>query len=507
MKDNDDIDNDYDIINPSLKIKESKFQKSKKLSHLTTNENCKPFKFSVELDRNKKGVLSIVSETIRSTFVNKFNNKPKETNSKLTSFITSRLLSQTKTNREDLKKSIKIVGSSSHKLEERNYLPNLPVQVIISRKESYIARNISSSHSINNCLPNNKLYDKIRPESEKVFNEKTSNNHSIDRKLKSFLKHNLPLKINLFKKRPIVQSAKPNQFKNGKDAFQKFGTFSSNINFDGALNKPIYTNAAVGTTDNYFSTDIVQNLSFPNMKLSIQKRNLRNKLENNEKNNSSNTDLEKLSYLFKIINNNEKDTKKIKSHSFAHNINNYSDMSLLEFKISKKKEIDQKHFIKLKQNLTTTYCQNPKIQDISMKNENLRLLLKNKTRTDSHKKDENNIKNNSISKENSKIHQFLSKLVENGSTDKTIIKVLDRLNKENIPIKKQKIESNLKSKSKAEKNIDRFKMLKVEVSQYRENKKNILHSLSKFQRDSDEYIQNFRKILKIDKRNKKKKIN
>ena len=47
------------------------------------------------------------------------------------------------------------------------------------------------------------------------------------------------------------------------------------------------------------------------MKLSIQKRNLRNKLENNEKNNSSNTDLEKLSYLFKIINNNEKDTKKI----------------------------------------------------------------------------------------------------------------------------------------------------------------------------------------------------
>jgi len=46
---------------------------------------------------------------------------------------------------------------------------------------------------------------------------------------------------------------------------------------------------------------------------------------------------------------------------------------------------------------------------------------------------------------------------------------------------------------------DRFHMLKLELVQYKENKRIILHRLSKAQKDCDEYLTNFRKIVNMEK--------
>ena len=63
--------------NPPIIMKEMKESSPQiKILGLLSKSEKKKFKTSIHLDQHKKGVIDIVSESIKSTFVDTFNKKP-----------------------------------------------------------------------------------------------------------------------------------------------------------------------------------------------------------------------------------------------------------------------------------------------------------------------------------------------------------------------------------------------------------------------------------------------
>ena len=135
--------------------------------------------------------------------------------------------------------------STSNKVSEKVGFPRIHKQTILSRKLSFASKDISNT---------------------------TKNNISLDQKIQSFMKRNLPININLKQPRHlIIKSADAIQMKSRKGDFPKF---SSNINADGTILKPIYANAAsqIGSSEYLVGTDIIENLTIPNIDYFTQNR-------------------------------------------------------------------------------------------------------------------------------------------------------------------------------------------------------------------------------------------
>ena len=95
MNENNGID-----LNKDISFSINKYPKTSFQGHLTKN---KQFKISLDFDKNKKGVFNLVNDTIKSTFVDKFNKRPKKTDKILKTYITSRLPSFKKVSEDDFK--------------------------------------------------------------------------------------------------------------------------------------------------------------------------------------------------------------------------------------------------------------------------------------------------------------------------------------------------------------------------------------------------------------------
>jgi hypothetical protein len=177
-----------------------------------------------------------------------------------------------------------------------------------------------------------------------------------------------------------------------------------------------------------------------------------------------------------------------------------SDMEILEYKLSHMNEFKANHAKKLKDNLTTfVNREGSKHSNVLMDNERLRFLLKRKS-TSNLKSFVEVVKGSTPFNEKSKQNnlKFVSKLIENGSTDKNLINMFNKMNNENWKDKKGKKHLMKKKMIQQDKN-SRFQLLRMEVVQYKENKRIILHRLSKAQKECDEYLTNYRKLVNVEK--------
>jgi hypothetical protein len=404
-----------------------------------------------------------------------------------------------KISEEELKKSLNIVSSNKVEKKEENLFFDKPL--LQPRKKTYSFRSVPAIPVIKKIDSNFKLDIKLLNQENNLLNSKHLHNSSYhplneNKSINNNSKHNFPPIKSYTSRQFLIQSADLNKIKERRKENQGV---SPNLSNQPQPIQPrrLYSNAASQIesavnpkNSKSENVKVIQGLKFRNGEKSFDNANFYS---------SSHKDIEKISsFKFHLdVNEKENNRKKNKNNSFGPNPNNNSEMDILDYKISRFKEIKPAHVRILKENLTTTNCK-------EMKNggecEKLQVILYNKSRTFS--KSTNDFpKQPSIPKEvtRSSNHKFVSKLIDNGSTDKNLINALDKLNHEDFVEKKTRRDIRVKSKPETESNNDRFQFLKMEMTQYKENKKSILHSLSKFQRDSDEYIKNFRKIVNVEK--------
>ena len=465
---------------------------NRKFGHLSLGENMtNKLRTLNHTEQHKKGVMRLVSDRIKSTYVETFNKRAIKFDNLLETFMAQRLSSGRDTSKEfDFKKSFNIV-SNKKDVKEPFLLNEKPLN---NTKDKY--------YSMKTILlqGNSKYLEAKIDEKDLMMDKKKLNENCLDHPiLKKAILSSKQISHQTHSNLANYQRTKKcnNQLEK-KKSISKKDSNNNSFNFSKFLNSP-NSRANYANAGSQIDADENTNTNIPKFinQESLKKRNCNNPDENNNLS-SSHTDLQKVSYL---INNDVSPSHKklVKNRSFIHHPATSSDLEILEYKLSIVKEFKANHAKRLKENLTSLNREGTRHSNVQMDNEKLRFFLKKKS-TSPIKSFVEVVKDSPPVKEKVKQnnHKFVSKLIQNGSTDKNLIKVFNKMNKENCQDNKGKKHSKKKKMILNDKN-DRFHMLKLELVQYKENKRIILHRLSKAQKDCDEYLTNFRKIVNMEK--------
>jgi len=351
-------------------------------------------------------------------------------------FMAQRLSSGKDTSKElDFKKSFNIV-SNKKDLKELNLINEKPLNYT---KDKYSMKSIIAQGN------SNYTEAKIDEKDLIMDNNKLNENclyHPILRKAilsSKQISHQIHSHLN-----KVQISKKCSHNLENKKSISKKDSNNNSFNFSKFLNSPNsrvnHANAA-----SQIEADENSNLNIPKFmnQESLKKRNSNNPDENNDLS-SSHTDLQKVSYL---INNDVSPSHKklVKNRSFIHHPATSSDLEILEYKLSIVKEFKANHAKRLKENLTSLNREGTRHSNVQMDNEKLRFFLKKKS-TSPIKSFVEVVKDSPSVKEKVKQnnHKFVSKLIQNGSTDKNLIKVFNKMNKENCQDNKGKKHSKKK---------------------------------------------------------------